>query len=174
MSVSLYIRFFILAVYTITTLGCGYHLTNFSSSAFGNAKTVWIPYFINESTSSTAQTVLRRAFYDEFYALRGIIPAANEVSSDLAVKARLISYLKQPVSYNAFDQVREFRLNLTLQLEITEKNNKKPLWKGELQVSTQYPANNNLALQNNSEEEAVNAAARIIAHKFISVIEENY
>lgn len=155
--------------------GCGYHLTNSNSSRqFGAAQKIWVPFFSNESVSPTAQTVLRRAFYDEFHALRGLNPADSEESADLAMKARIISYSSRAVSYNALDQAREFSLSLNVELEIAKKGEAAPLWKGQIQGTKQYPANKNLALQSNAEEQALDAAARIIAHKFISALEESY
>lgn len=174
MSVSLWLRGLLLVLLLNTVAGCGYHLTNSSSQQFGTAKTIWIPFFSNESISPTAQTVLRRAFYDEFHALRGISPALNEDSADLAMKARIVSYSSKAVSYNALDQAREYSLNLNVELEIAKKEQKIPLWKGQLQGLKQYPANTNLALQHNSEEQALDAVARIIAHKFISAVEGSY
>jgi len=175
MSASLWVRGLVLALLLNTAAGCGYHLTNSQSSRqFGAAQNIWVPFFSNESVSQTAQTVLRRAFYEELHALRGLNPAASEESADLAMKARIISYSSRTVSYSAIDQAREFSLSLTVELEISKKGVVVPLWKGQIQGAKQYPANRDLALQRNAEEQALDAAARIIAHKFISALEESY
>ena len=154
--------------------GCGYHLTNSSPGRLAMSQKIWVPFFSNESISPTAQTVLRRAFYDEFHALRGLSPASSEEGADLAMKARIISYSSKAVSYSAIDQAREFSLSVNVELEIYKKGQVLPLWKGQVQGSKQYPANINLALQRNAEEQALDAAARTIAHKFISALEESY
>lgn len=155
--------------------GCGYHLTNSQSSGrLAGVQNIWVPFFSNESISPTAQTVLRRAFYEEFHALRGLKPAGSLEGADLAMKARIVSYSSTAVSYNALDQAREFSLSLNVELEITEKGQTLPLWKGQIQGAKQYPGNTNLALQRNAEEQALDDAARIIAHKFISALEESY
>jgi outer membrane lipopolysaccharide assembly protein LptE/RlpB len=174
MPVSLWVRGLLLALMLSTATGCGYHLTNSLSGRLGAARTIWVPFFSNESISPTAQTVLRRAFYEELLALRGLNPAVGVESADLAMKARIISYSSKAVSYNTLDQAREFSLSLTVELEIVKKGQPLPLWKGQIQGSKQYPANTNLALQRNAEEQALDAAARIIAHKFISALEESY
>lgn len=154
--------------------GCGYHATIPQSRQLGGHQRVWVPFFANESISPTAQTVLRRAFYDELHALRGLDPADSEQNADLVVKARLVSYSSRAVSFNVLDQARQFSLALDVELEITKKGETVPLWKGQVQGSQQYPANNNLAFQRNAEDQALDAAARIIAHKFISSLEESY
>jgi len=175
MSALLWGRGVMFALLLSTAAGCGYHLTNAQSSQqLGTARNIWVPFFSNESISPTAQTVLRRAFYEEFHALRGLSPAGSEEGADLAMKARIISYSSKVVSYNALDQAREFSLSLNVELEIYKKGEAAPLWKGQIQGSKQYPANRNLALQRNAEEQALDAASRIIAHKFISALEESY
>ena len=175
MSASVWVRGVMFILLLSTASGCGYHLTNSQSSRqLGPSQNVWVPFFSNESVSPTAQTVLRRAFYEELHALRGLNPAFSEESADLAMKARIISYTSKAVSYNALDQAREFSLSLNVELEISKKGTAVPLWKGQIQGAKQYPANTDLALQRNAEEQALDAAARIIAQKFISALEESY
>lgn len=163
-----------LVLMVCTLSGCGYHLTNVNNRQFETTRNIWIPFFSNESISPTAQTVLRRAFYDEFHALRGLNPADTEGNADLVMKARIVSYANKAVSYTALDQAREYNLTLDVELEIARKGQPTPLWKGQLHGSKQYPANTNLGYQRNAEEQALDAAARIIAHKFISALEESY
>jgi outer membrane lipopolysaccharide assembly protein LptE/RlpB len=157
-----------------TVVGCGYHLSNFQSQKIGTAQKIWVPFFSNESISPTAQTVLRRAFYDELYSLRGAVPAASQDSADFIMKARMVSYSSKAVSYNSLDQAREFSLAVEVEIEITQKGQSAPFWKGRVKVEKQYPGNRDLALQRNSEEQALDAASRILAHKFISALEESY
>jgi outer membrane lipopolysaccharide assembly protein LptE/RlpB len=164
----------LVALMLVTLTGCGYHLTNSQTNRKQSFQNIWIPFFSNESISPTAQTVLRRAFYDEIHALRGLNPAENQESADLSIKAKLLSYSSGAVSYSAQDQVREYKLSLNVELEAYKKGQVLPLWKGQIQGSRQYPVNTNLALQRNAEEQALDAAARIIAQKFITAIEESY
>ena len=167
-------RYLLLALLLNAAAGCGYHVTNSQPERMSSNQKIWIPFFSNESSSPTAQTVLRRAFYEEFHALRGLYPAVSEENADLVMKARIISYSSKAVSYTAIDQAREFSLSLEVELEIAKKGQPLPLWKGKLQATKQFPANMDLALQRNSEEWALAAAAGIIAHKFISALEESY
>lgn len=156
------------------TAGCGYRFTGSGAARTGAAQNLWIPFFGNETISPTAQTVLRRAFYDELHALRGLNPAESEKTADLVMKAKIISYSSKAVSFTAADQAREFTLALDVELEIAKKGDPLPIWKGRIHSVKQYPANKNLALQRNAEEQALDAAARIVSHKFISALEESY
>lgn len=154
--------------------GCGYHLTNLSTQRIAVGQTLWVPFIANESVSPTAQTILRRALYEECHALRGMVAADSEAVAQLYVKGRLVSYSSKVLSYNAADQVREYRLTLDVELELYRRGETVPLWKGMLQAFNDFPANSNLALQRNAEERALDAAARIIAQKLIVSSEQSY
>jgi hypothetical protein len=174
MTVSTYFRLFIVTSLLFVISGCSYHLTNSSSQRLAVGQQLWVPFIANESISPTAQTVLRRALYDECHALRGLVPSKNEGSAGLIVKGRLVSYSISAVSYSAVDRARSFRLTLSVELELYRTGETAPIWKGLLSASKEYPANIDLALQRNAEESALDAASRIIAQKFISAAEQSY
>lgn len=154
--------------------GCGYQLTNSASGLYHAGQQIWVPFIGNESVSSSAQTVLRRALYDECHALRGLTPSENESAADLKVKGKLLSYGSVALAYNATDQVRVWRLNISVELELYRRGETVPLWKGLLNAEKDYRASDNLALQRNAEESALEGAGRIIAQKFISAAERSY
>lgn len=167
-------RLLLLASLIWMLAGCGYHLTNTSVQRLPAGQALWVPFIGNESISPTAQTVLRRALYDECHALRGLVAAGNEAAADLYLKGKLVSYSSRIISYTAADLVREYRLTLDVELELYRTGVTVPLWKGMLQASSNFPANADLALQRNAEERALDAAARIIAQKFILSTEQSY
>lgn len=158
----------------LLTSGCGYHLTNHHSGRQLDAKTIWIPFFGNESVSPVAQTVLRRSFYEEFHALRGLTPAANEAVADLTMQTRLLSYSNKATSYSSLDKAVIYTMLIEVELAIFKNGDKTPFWKGRLSAEKQYPANSNLAVQRNAEEQALDAASRIVAQKLVSALEETY
>lgn len=168
------IRLLVLAIIVLTLAGCGYQLTNATHQRQSIGQTVWVPFIANESVSPTAQTVVRRALYDEYHALRGLLPAESEAAADLRITGRLVSYSSKAVSYSALDRAKGFSLLLDVELAAYRKGAAVPLWKGTLQASQDYPANSDLALQRNAEERALEAAARKIAQKLISATEQSY
>ncbi|HIJ81262.1 MAG TPA: hypothetical protein HPP76_06110 [Desulfuromonadales bacterium] len=166
------ILFCVCAIWSLT--GCAYRLSGSSQQNMTAGRTLWVPFIGNESISPTAQTVLRRALYDEFHALRGLVPAENEAAADVTVKGKLVSYGSRAVSYNAADRVRAFSLQAAAELAIYRKGETTPFWKGALSGSKEFPANSDLALQRNAEEQAFEGAARIIARKLASTMEHSY
>jgi len=154
--------------------GCGYHVTSPSTHVLKADQKLWVPFISNESISPSAQTVLRRALYDECHAVRGLVPSSGEQDADLTMKGRVVLYSNSALSYSSLDRAREYRLTVEVELELHKKGQATPVWKGRIQASKEYPANTNLSLQHDAEESALDAVGRIIAHKLMSATEQNY
>ena len=106
--------------------------------------------------------------------MRGISPAASSSAADLLVSGVLRSYGLTAMSYTAADRAREFRLVIDVELEMRRKGEGNPLWKGKLQAFQDFPANDDLALQRNSEEAALAAASKKLAQKLLNAVEQSY
>lgn len=154
--------------------GCGYKFAGSAGNRLDSNHLLWVAFIANDTVSPSGQTVLRRALLDEAHALRGIAPAGSAAAADLLVSGALRSYGTTVVSYSALDRAREFRLNIEVELELKRKGESTPLWKGKLQASQDFPANDDLALQRNAEEEALAAASRKLARKFLTSVEQSY
>jgi outer membrane lipopolysaccharide assembly protein LptE/RlpB len=154
--------------------GCGYRFAADAGDRIAPGQSLWVAFITNTSVSPTAQTVLRRALYEESHAMRGLYPSGNEASADLTVKGKLISYSNTAISYTAIDQVREYRLSISVELELSRRGETAPLWKGVLQASRDFPANADLALQRNAEEAALDAASRTLARGLLTSAEQSY
>jgi len=159
--------------------GCGYRLTgSHATDTHSFGRTVWVDFIGNTSTSSTAQTVLRRALLEEFHSQRSLVPASSRETADLYVRGALRSYTTRAISYTANDLIREYRLTLEAELEVKANSALAPLWKGVLTASSDFPASDpqhpDLALQRNAEDAAQMAVARRLAQSLIFSLEESY
>lgn len=158
--------------------GCGYHTVSAKSGSMDYGHTIWVDFIGNTTVSSTAQTVIRRATTDEFHALRSLIPATSRDNSDIKISGLIKSYYIRVVSYTSSDMVREYRLTVEAEFEVTSKTSQKPLWKGVLNAYQDFPASDplhlDLAKQKNAEEAALIALSRKLAHSLITSMEESY
>jgi outer membrane lipopolysaccharide assembly protein LptE/RlpB len=154
---------------------CGYNFAGTAANKLSPGQSLWVSFIKIEIDSPSAQTTLRRALLEESHALRGLYPASAAETADLRVNGNLRSYVVRTMSYSAQDQVKQFRLTIEVELELTRRGDTKPVWKGTLQSFQDYPANSgNLALQRSSEEAALAAASRILAQKFLMAVEQAY
>lgn len=106
--------------------------------------------------------------------MRGLYPADKEATADLRVKGKLTSYTLKAISYTAIDQAKEYRLLISVDLELHRKGETAPVWKGAIQASQDFPASTDLGLQHNAEEAALMAASRTLARKFLVSVEQAY
>jgi len=167
-------RFLSLIVIFTLLAGCGYHVTGSAENRLAPGQSLWVAFIVNETISPSAQTVIRRALLEEGHAMRGLSPAGSQAAGDLQVKGTLRSYSSRAVSYTAADRVKEYRLTIDVELELHCKGANAPVWKGMFQSYQDYPASTDLALQRSAEEAALAAAARILAQKFLTAVEQSY
>jgi outer membrane lipopolysaccharide assembly protein LptE/RlpB len=153
---------------------CGYHFAGSAANRLAPGQSLWVSFIGIEIDSPSAQTVLRRALLEECHALRGLYPADSAATADLRLKGSLRSYAARAMSYTALDQVKEYRVTVEVDLELSRKGEATPLWKGTLQSYQDYPANTDLALQRSAEEAALSAASHILAQKFLMAVEQAY
>lgn len=168
--------------------GCGYTFSGAAANRIAGGQSLWVSNITNETVSPTAQTVLRRSLLEEAHRLRGLVPSGSEGAADLRISGVLRSYsleaisyttvdhTLQAVSYTAVDHAREYRLSLTVELELRRKGERAPFWKGTIKGHQDFPVdrNNNLAFQRNAEEAALAAASRSVAQKLLTTVEQNY
>jgi outer membrane lipopolysaccharide assembly protein LptE/RlpB len=154
----------------LSLTACGYRFTGTGINRLAAGQTMWVSFV----DSPSAQIVLRRALLEECHALRGISPAGSAQEAALRVTGTVKSLSNKAMSYNALDEVREYRLTLEAELELSRKGETAPLWKGTLKSFQDYPTNVNLALQRNAEQAALDAASRILAQKFLMAVEQSY
>lgn len=154
--------------------GCGYRFAGTAENRVPTDQSLWVAFIANETVSPSAQTVIRRALLEESHAMRGLYPADKEAAADLRVRGTLTSYTLKAVSYSAIDRVKEYRLLITVDLELRRKGGTAPVWKGTVQASQDFPASTDLALQRNAEESALRAASRTLARKFLISVEQAY
>lgn len=157
--------------------GCGYRFTADSGTRLTSGQTVWVAYFQNSTVYPNASVVLKRALFDQFVTLRGILPAATPDDGDLLVEGTLTGYGAGAVSYAATDVAKEYRLTITAAVTVRRKGETKgarPLWKGTVSAWQDYPVSASIESQRSSEDAALVAASRKLAQQVIWNLEQNY
>lgn len=164
----------VLLLTLVVLSACGYRFAGSSANRLAAGEKVWVSFIGNETVSPTAQTVIRRAMFDQMHAMRGISPAASSEKANMIVNGSLRLYSGRVFSYTAADQSGEIRLTISVECELRRRGEAVPTWKGTIQAYQDYPASTDLALQKNAEEAALSAAAQKLAEKFITAVEQSY
>lgn len=157
--------------------GCGYRFTADSGTQLPAGQRVWVAYFQNNTVYPAASVAVKRALFDQFAAMRGILPAATQDDGDLLVEGTLTGYGTGNASYTAADIVKEYRLTLSANIVVRRKGDDKqakPLWKGPVSAWQDYPVAATIELQRSNEDAALLAASRKLAQQVIWNLEQGY
>lgn len=171
------LRYLLSGLLAIVLAGCGYHFTADSGTRLQAGQTVWVAYFDNRTVHGNASVALKRALFEQFEQQRGIPAAPSSERADLIVEGALKGYQTAAVSYSADDSAREYRLTIIVEATVKKRGSAlgdRPLWKGTLTASQDYPVSTLLEMQRSSEDVALLAASRKLAQQLIWQAEQQY
>lgn len=152
--------------------GCGYRLPSQTAKPAVAGSTIGIALFANRSFRPNLESVLTNELVDEF-AKRSVFTVVPG-EGDLSLNGAILSYGTSAVSYSGTDTVREYRAAMTVEATLRRSASQQVLWKGTLSWSQDFPANTNIALQQNNEEAAIQEISRKIARQLYIKITEDF
>jgi outer membrane lipopolysaccharide assembly protein LptE/RlpB len=152
--------------------GCGYHpLTSTVVHEASAVKSIHIPLFINRSYRATLEAFLANSITEQFARRRGEWRIAGE-GADYLLSGVIIAYELVPVAYNYGknhpgsnnpETVAEYRATITAELTLKKSGARELAWKRRLTLSQNFPANSVIAIQQNSEDAAIQEVCRKLA-----------
>jgi outer membrane lipopolysaccharide assembly protein LptE/RlpB len=164
--------YLLLGIVCCSLSGCGYHAADWSSSQHARAgKTVAIPLFANRTFKPNLEAVLANALIDEFAKRSGlsVVPSG----ADLTLSGEVLSYSLTAISYSYDDTVKEYSAAMRITATLRKNSNRQILWKGELLREQAFPANTDIALQQNAEDEAIGEICSKLAQQvYVNLVED--
>ena len=148
--------------------GCGYQVIHSAGTAQLLAgKTIHVPLAINRTYRAGLEGVLTDALIDQF-GRRGAARLAQAGDSELVLAATINAYSSSPRAYSASDRPVSYLSTLDVTATLSGRSDGKVLWQGTVVRSQEFPANVNLALQQNHEEAAFAELCQGIARDIMS------
>jgi outer membrane lipopolysaccharide assembly protein LptE/RlpB len=153
--------------------GCGYHALNWESNPHSKAgRTVSIPVFANKTFKPNLESILANAVIDEF-ARRSGLRIAGSAEADMTLTGEVVSYTSTAISYSRSDTVTEYNAYMKLIATLRRNSTQQVLWKGELNWSQAFPANTNIAMQQNAEDAAIQEICRRLAQQlYLGIVQD--
>lgn len=160
---------------TLCAAGCGYTTKSLLPS---NYKTIFVNSFGNKIKITAEQSNVRmyrgyrpgleaeitKAVIDKFL-FDGNLRIASEDNANIIMKGELVDFRKEPLRYDANDNIEEFRLVLTVNLELIDAATEKTVWKEtNFSGETTYRTSGPLAISENAAVTAgiVDLARRVV------------
>ncbi len=162
-------------IFTLLLSGCGYTTKSLLRS---DIKTICVENFVNkipvtEQTSDARMYIgyrprleydITKALVDRFI-FDGNLKVADKKNADLILTGELVDFRKEPLRYDANDNVEEYRLRLVTSLEMTDVKNNKLMWKEkEFAGEATYRTGGSLA---KSESSAIDDAKADLARRIV-------
>ena len=152
--------------------GCGYRPIA-KRGPLAEANGVNVTLFANKSYRPGVAGTLARELVDEL-ALRSAGKVLPGDRAQLELTGAIVSYASLPISYTRLDTIREYKAVLTVQATLLDNRTRKVLWKGDLAEDQVFPANANIALQQNAEEAAIAKICRRLSEQVWQKIGERF
>lgn len=153
--------------------GCGYQLVGQTRSLPADIHTVAVLPFKNNSEKPgldrTLTDAVKQAFIND-----GRLKLAGPASANLVVRADILSYVLQPVSFNASDVVNDYRLHLVAEVTVRDQVHKKLWLKQRLSTETDFKVSSNVASSDQAETDATRQGSQDFAQQFLSLVMEGF
>jgi len=122
------------------TVGCGYRLAGTGTNIPGNAHTVSIELFKNQSNEKGLNVTLQNAIAEEFRR-RGTFEVVPSGEGDLVLKGAILRFWSNPIAFNGELVATQFQSNLVVSLKLSERETGKVLYDNPaLQETTDFGA----------------------------------
>jgi hypothetical protein len=169
----------ILGFFSVTLVGCGYSTGSLLPSSL---KTIYVDNFKNkidigkEVTENQRYTLYRPGLENdvtntiaERFVLDGNLKMANKDEADVILRGSVVDYRQEALRYDENDNVEEYRIKVTVDMELSDVVNNKILWQenGFIGEST-YKTQGRLATSEDvAREEAIEDLARRVVERTI-------
>ncbi len=131
-------RFFAVFFLVLLLPGCGYTT---GSLLPDNLKTIYVDNFKNGISVSSepsgqhgfrlyrpgVENEVTAAIIDQFI-FDGLLQIVNNDNADLVLSGELIDYYKDPLRYDKFDNVEEYRIIVTIKMKLFDNTQNKVMW----------------------------------------------
>lgn len=165
------ILFNIITVLSLAALlnGCGYSLA--VKTGLFEGRDVQVGMFANRTYQPDVEAKLRLAMVQELMA-RGERPVSAE--ANLTVSGEVDRLVIETVAYSATDKASLYRVTIAVNAELLDKKSGRILWKGGENLSQDYPATLDLALQKNARDAAVTEVCKAISKVLLARMNQSF
>ncbi|MBU0566995.1 hypothetical protein KJ693_02385 [bacterium] len=135
----------------------------------GHIKSLVVPIFVNRSTRFGLEEEVANQIINEFI-LDGRLLIAPEREANSKIEGEIISYHKEPLSYNEQGYTLEYKIWIQTGLKFIDLQKQKMLWEDEEEGAATYVPENiaTQGLSTETEEEALDRAILDLAQKVVS------
>lgn len=155
----------IIILYTAISLSCGYHLARPANPLLENINTIAIPYFKNKTFEPEAETIFTDAFVNEFIESKRL-QVVNREDADVILYGTVREFYEDTIAYNRDDKALEYRVRVTLDVFLEERQSGDVLWKRKnFRHAEEFPVGENIVFSETARRAALQTLAEDLAER---------
>lgn len=154
--------------------GCGYHFSGQANNLPPEIRSLYIELFANRTTEPFLENLITNQVTEEFARSRSLHLTEDRTPSDAVLSGTVSAYSTSPISFGRNDEITEYRSDMTVDAVLFRTSDGKTLWKGNLSWTEEYPSNDDKAVQEDNEAEAIEVIAERLAEELYFRIVDNF
>ena len=166
-------RLGILCCVLVLLAGCGYHRLG-QGESLGGVSAVKVDLFANHTYQPFLENILTNAVTQRFLRTASWRLVEDDAKADAVFSGTVDDYHSDPISFDAHDNVLEYRAHMKVSGELRRQADGKVLWKGSLTWSDEYPGSLDKGQQADEESAAINSIAERLAEEFYFHLTDNF
>lgn len=161
----------LLLTLTLLLSACGYRLTKEEQGVLSAHDSIYIHLFQNNTYEPGIETDITDAILQVTNRYGTLHPVDSSSDGDLSLTGSLLKYKVASISYDAADDVREYRLEVVVSVRLERQSDGKVLWKGEIARDAEFLTDSDRSLLKQRELDAFNRLGIRIAEDLYSAIQ---
>jgi len=166
-------RWFWLFCCGLLLVGCGYHRPG-QGDSLGGVSALKVELFANHTYEPFLENILTNAVTQRFLRTQRWRLVEDSAAADAVFSGTVTDYHSDPISFDANDNVLEYRAQMTAAGELRRQQDGRVLWKGTLNWSEEYPGSLDKGRQEDEEEAAIGSIAERLAEEFYFHLTDNF
>ncbi|WP_303722609.1 LPS assembly lipoprotein LptE [Malonomonas rubra] len=159
---------YLAAVIFLLLIGCGYHFPGKGGSLPGKVKTVYIPLFVNKTKEPQLESLVSNEISVVFGRNSNISQVESLDQAEAVLEGVVSSYASKPIAYDTSDDISEYRATMTIDAVLRQVSDGRLLWQGNVSWKEEYLADDDKAIQEDFEREAIDEISLRISEELLS------
>lgn len=135
--------------------GCGYHFPGTTGQLPGNVERIYVPLFENRTSEPRLEQGLAGRINQVLVRSGRVVVVEQPENAEAVLKGVITGYGRRAVSYDKNDDISEYRSTMRIDVELVATGDGAVLWHKAISWSTDYSADDNKAVQENYEDDAI-------------------
>jgi hypothetical protein len=132
-----------------------------------------IPFFDNVTEEPIIEEEFTPAVRREFIR-DGSFSLVESGTADRILTGRITGYKETPLSFDKSQNVLEYRVGITTEVQLKDRNGQHPVWSREISASAEYPVTSDVMATRLAKRKAIVEAARNLAEELVDRVREGY